>query len=574
MIATQSRKAKSIDDIISNAFTPLVNSFDEEVEQANTNPIWLIENEKLSIKTKAGELIPFVLNPIQRRVLSEIKLLQAQGKPIRIRILKSRQMGVSTLIEALIYAYTSCRENVNSLILADDADGSNYLFGMSKLYHEQIADKFKHELKHSNEKKIEFDGRHSQILVDTADNLEAGRKYTFLYVHLSESAYFRDGKKLMDGLNQAVPELPNTMIIEETTANGVGGYFYEEWHKAKRGETDWVNIFLAWFDNPEYESPVQPDFQLTPDEQLIKNKYNLSDTKMQWRRNCIKNKCSGSVDTFNQEYPATDVEAFLVSGRCRFNTDCLKNIQVNTIKKPLFIGNLEEVYNRIVFHDDPHGLTKIWIKPHQNMERLVIGADVAEGLEIETAEEDKKDDYSTAVVVGVESLKQYAEIQCRLAEDVWAEELRRLGLYYAQYTDIKPLAGIERNNSGIAVLHALKDKYTNIFYREAFASDTQKRSKELGWRTTAKTKPLMIAELDKMIREGLVEIYSEELLSELMTYVKLSDGSTNAQQGCHDDLVMAYAIALQMIKFSPIKIEEKEEEDGYKKDKPINYMSV
>jgi len=93
-------------------------------------------------------------------------------------------MGCSTLIEAIIYAYTSQRQNINSLILADDLDGSNYLFNMSKLYHEQVAKEFKHPLQRSNEKKIEFEGRHSQILVDTADNLDAGRKYTFQIAHL------------------------------------------------------------------------------------------------------------------------------------------------------------------------------------------------------------------------------------------------------------------------------------------------------------------------------------------------------------------------------------------------------
>ena len=70
----------------------------EDVIAAEHDPIWLVENEKLSIKTKPGELIPFKLNSIQKKIIAKIRELQAEGKPIRIWILKARQMGCSTLI--------------------------------------------------------------------------------------------------------------------------------------------------------------------------------------------------------------------------------------------------------------------------------------------------------------------------------------------------------------------------------------------------------------------------------------------------------------------------------------------
>ena len=74
----------------------------EAVISAEHDPIWLVENEKLSIKTKAGELIPLTLNPIQKKIIAKIRELQAANKPIRLWILKARQEGVSTLIEAII----------------------------------------------------------------------------------------------------------------------------------------------------------------------------------------------------------------------------------------------------------------------------------------------------------------------------------------------------------------------------------------------------------------------------------------------------------------------------------------
>ena len=522
----------------------------EDVIAAEHDPIWLVENEKLSIKTKPGELIPFKLNSIQKKIIAKIRELQAEGKPIRIWILKARQMGCSTLIEAIIYAYTSQRQNINSLILADDLDGSNYLFNMSKLYHEQVAKEFKHPLQRSNEKKIEFEGRHSQILVDTADNLDAGRKYTFQIAHLSEVAFFRDARTLMIGLNQAIPELPNTIAIGETTANGVGGYFYEQWKKAKAGETDWTPLFFAWFEDDTYQSDIPDGFELTDDERAIQTKHGLTLRQMSWRRDCIKNKCDGSVDIFNQEYPATDEEAFLVSGRCRFNTDCLKIIRNTTVNQGEK-GYLEEVKDTIVFRPDPNGWVRVWKHPERN-EQFIIGSDISEGIETQV-EGGKKNDYSTAEVLNLDTLEQCAEIKCHLEPDVFAEELKRLGNYYH-----KDMIGVERNHPGLGVLLDLKKKYTNLYYMEDFEEATQTRKKKLGWLTNAKTKPLMVAEGDRIIREALAIIHSPELLSELMTFVRLADGKTEAQQGCFDDLVIAWLIALQLRKYAPAKATVKE----------------
>ena len=521
-----------------------------DVIAAEHDPIWLVENEKLSIKTKAGELIPFILNSIQKKIIAKIRELQAEGKPIRIWILKARQMGCSTLIEAIIYAYTSQKQNINSLILADDLDGSNYLFNMSKLYHEQVAKEFKHPLQRSNEKKIEFEGRHSQILVDTADNLDAGRKYTFQIAHLSEVAFFRDARTLMIGLNQAIPELPNTIAIGETTANGVGGYFYEQWKKAKAGETDWTPLFFAWFEDDTYQSDLPDGFELTKEESAIQTKHGLTLRQMSWRRDCIKNKCDGSVDIFNQEYPATDEEAFLVSGRCRFNTDCLKIIRNTTVNE----GEesvLEDVYGTVIVTPHPTGWLKIWKKVEES-HSYIIGSDTSEGIENKTAS-GKEHDYSTAEVLDLDTLEQVAEIKCHLEPDVFAEELRRLGVYYN-----KAMIGVERNHPGYGVLLELRKKYKNIYYMEIFEEATQTRKKKLGWLTDPKTKPLMVGEGDRIIREGLATIHSPELLSELMTFVRLADGKTEAQEGCFDDLVIAWLIALQIRKYAPRKATTKE----------------
>jgi hypothetical protein len=97
------------------------------------DPFTLIEDGHLKIKTKAATLESFILNRAQRRFLERIKVLWVENKIIRVNVLKARQLGISTLIEGIIFSLTSYTDNTNSLIIADDLDGSNYIFEMSKL---------------------------------------------------------------------------------------------------------------------------------------------------------------------------------------------------------------------------------------------------------------------------------------------------------------------------------------------------------------------------------------------------------------------------------------------------------
>ncbi len=109
-----------------------------EQEIARRDPLWLVDSGYLHIKTKAGELVPFVLNKAQRRLHEKIRELWEANKMIRLFVLKARQLGVSTYIEALIYSITSRLDNQNSTIISDDLDGSNYIFEMAKLYQEKL----------------------------------------------------------------------------------------------------------------------------------------------------------------------------------------------------------------------------------------------------------------------------------------------------------------------------------------------------------------------------------------------------------------------------------------------------
>jgi hypothetical protein len=52
---------------------------------------------------------------------------------------------------------------------------------------------------------------------------------------------------------QAVPLAAKTFAFLESTANGVGGFFYDEWQFAKKGESAFKPLFFAWHEHSEYE---------------------------------------------------------------------------------------------------------------------------------------------------------------------------------------------------------------------------------------------------------------------------------------------------------------------------------
>ena len=198
-------------------------------------------------------------------------------------------------------------------------------------------------------------------------------------------------------------------------------------------------------------------------------------------------------------------------------------------------GNLH--YNgagHVYFEENKNGYLTIWNKP--NKDRFYcIGGDVAEGL--------VDGDYSVGIVGNADDMKVDAMWHGHIDPDLFGEELVKLAKYYND-----AYIGVENNNHGLTTLKSIQRKdYYNIYFSKTYDQITDKLTQKIGWSTNAKTKPLMIDKLAEFIREGYIGIKSKLILRELLTYVIDDKGQTNAQDGCHDDTVMALAIWLQIV---------------------------
>lgn len=504
----------------------------------------------LKIRDKNANLIPFKINDAQELFEAEIKKCEKEGKLKRFIVLKARQMGFSTFTEGYIFHDTTTNTFKNSMIIAHEDKATQNLFNMSKLYYEELPSVIKPMIKYSNGKELTFEnptndpltkknnpGLRSKITVATAGTVEVGRSATIHNLHASEVAFFPDARTTMLGLLQCVPDTANSCVILESTANGVGGYFYDMWQKACRGENEFIPLFYPWFTDKTYTrnfvSETEKEYFLSTlndyEVNLMKNN-NLTPQQMYWRKYTIANKCQGDVELFMQEYPSTPEEAFIASGRPVFNVPAVRKY-LNHAESGIR-GYIREKGSSVYFDEDEKGYVEIWSKPKLG-EFYVIGGDVAEG---------KIDgDYSVAQVLD-SNCNIVGMWYGHIDPDLFGLELVKLARYYND-----AYLGVEVNNHGLTTLKAIqKAEYWNIYFAKIYDRFTDSITKKIGWNTNGKTKPMAIDKLAEFVREFYIGIKSKTTIQELMTYIIEENGSTNAQEGCHDDCVMSLAIALQV----------------------------
>lgn len=264
----------------------------------------------LRIRTKSGKILPFTLNRAQRYIHECIEAQRAKTGMVRALILKGRQQGCSTYVEGRFYWRTSGSKGLRAFILSHEADSANALFNMAKRYHDECPEALRPIASVSNRQELVFGEQSCSYRVATAGNEGAGRGETIQLFHGSEVAFWKNGEEIAAGALQAVPNEPGTEIILESTANGMGNYFHQQWKLAEKGDSAFIAIFVPWFWQDEYSMQAPEDFSLTPEEVDYQTVHGVSFEHMVWRRFKV---AELGINKFRQEYPATAAEAFETS---------------------------------------------------------------------------------------------------------------------------------------------------------------------------------------------------------------------------------------------------------------------
>ena len=491
----------------------------------------------LKIKTKSGTVVPFRLNDAQRKLYAVAKRQQDAGKPVRLIILKARQLGFSTLTEGLIFHACATRKNVNALIVAHREDATANLFRMSKLFYDELPAPVKPMLRASNAQELVFEnpsklrserearpGLRSRIRCATAGGRGIGRSDTLQCVHLSEYAFWPDGAdgkaSTLAGILQAVPSLPGTMVVIESTANGFED-FKERWDAAVAGENDFEPVFFAWFENPDYSMPVVPGTEWTPEEREMRDAYRLTDEQLQWRRWCIANNCGGSLDMFRQEYPASPGEAFLHSGTGVFDNEQIV-LRLERLPSPAGRGEFTDGE----WTESEPGAITLYELPEEGVPYVLGGDTAGEGS-----------DYFTAIVIDNVSGRIVAKLRQKYSEPEYVRQIYALGRFYND-----ALVAIETNFSTYPVMKLQEMEYPNQYSREREDTYTRQMKKSYGFRTDRQSRPRAIANLVEVFSSHPEWFTDRELLEEMLTFCYNEDHRPEALAGKHDDLVMGAAI--------------------------------
>lgn len=292
-------------------------------------------------------------------------------------------------------------------------------------------------------------------------------------------------------------------MVLESTPNGAHGCFYEEWQNAD--EKGMVRHFFPWWMEPAYWGFPVLEEQWTPEERELATAHGLAPEQIGFRRR-LRN---GFRQIAAQEYAEDPEACFLASGNCVFDLECIRRRSAE-IHEPI-----EKRQN---------GQLWIWYPP-QPGRMYIIGADPAGG--------GTDGDYTSLQVIDRDSGLQCAELRGHIDPRTLAKQATVLAREYNE-----ALLVVERNNHGLAVLAYLNttERYPVIYEQRG----------QLGWLTTALSRPAMIERMGATLAMDPGIISSSRLLAECRTFVRQNDGRTGAAAGVHDDCVMAMAMALQV----------------------------
>lgn len=553
------------------------------------------------IKRKGGGTdVLFRLKRPQRKLIKRLEKMRKAGKPIRLILLKARQWGGSTAIQIYMAWLQLVHEvGLNSLIIAHQGTGSDEIKDMFDRLVKSYPVEMLHELGDAyapNEPKMVGVGksgsifrvpqRNCKIKIGTAERPNSCRGGDYNLVHLSEVGLWKetDGKKPEDIVRSACSGIllrPYTMIVYESTPNGVGNFFHKEYLAAKKGQSQFEAMFVAWFEIEQYELPFENEadkYEFA--KKLFANRRNeeiKSDREEPgtyhwrlWEKGATleaihwyvseRSKYTNHGDMAS-EYPSDDIEAFTYSGRKVFSSEDVEQFRP-ACRAPRWIGEIygsadegEKAIEGLRFKKEADGRLFMWHDVEKNedeevTDQYLVIVDVCKG-------HTKNADFADILVLNRQPMMDgeppvvAAEWHGHIDMDKLAWKAMQVAAYYNNALLVIESNTLETNNTkGEAeyILTLIHEVYGRQLYaRKQSAEDIrQGLPKKYGYHTNPLTKKVVIYNLKVVIRERLYVEREEACLDEYLTYVETENNVFEAMEGYHDDRLMTRAIGMQV----------------------------
>jgi len=417
----------------------------------------------------------------------------------------------------------------------------------------------------------------SELEKETAGDKNAGRGGTFQVIVGSEVAHWpnegvRSAQTILLSLLQVQPQTANTLTVLESTPNGAVGEFYSRWGKARwqheheAGDTGngYIRIFAAWFEFEDSSKPVtereRVAIETTMDEEeaMLVAKYGVTVEQLAWRRSMIGSSVRDARE-FDQEYPKDPETCFIASGNPRFSTEGIYRQERLAIHAPPLLGTLErqEDSQRVMWvpTDPNEAVFQLWEHPVDGCEYL-MGADTMTGAS-QTAGARDPDAHAVQVwrkaYVEQDGTEHPLRMVCsvlppsRVDPDVLMEMIELLSRYYGWC-----ICAPEINNT-TGIVEELRRRGVPIYKRRRMDKVKADWDTKWGWQTTESSRRDMIDNLAKWIRsvdengKPMMECHCKLWISQAKNFVIKANGRAEANDGSHDDEILASAIALKCI---------------------------
>lgn len=548
-----------------------------------------------------GDDIHFSLNQPQRILISTFEEMRRAGKPIRVILLKARQWGGSTATQIyMAWLQLVHMTGLNSLIVGHVKDASYEVRDMFDKMINEYPVEMLHELgEHyeEGEQKMSNVGltgnikriitRNCKIKIGSYEKPESARGGAYSLVHCTEVGLWsptdnKTPEKVVRSACAGITLKPYTMIVYESTANGTGNFFEREYTAAKAGQSQFRSLFIAWFQIQLYRMEFGSDEErrLFANE-LVRNKENAYTGNEReepgrylwymWNQGATLEAIHWYIEERKKytdhgdmasEYPTDDNEAFVYSG-CKVFDKILVEAFRNGCKPPRYVGDVyadadegKRALQHIRFKEDRTGLLCVWDKP-----------DISPTEKI-------KDRYLVVVDIGGRSAKADWSVICvfdriylmdgdrpevvaqwygHIDMDLLAWKAAQIATWYdnallvieSNTLETKDKDRMVDGDQSQFILYQIKDVYPNLYAREQ-SEDEIKQGAPLryGFHTNVATKPKIISNLVKVVRERLYTERDGRCLDEMLTYEQKQNGAYGAIAGKHDDLLMTRAIGL------------------------------
>jgi hypothetical protein len=590
--------------------------------------------DKLSSKN-----IYFCLNRGQRKLLSVLERMRLSNLPIRIMVLKARQWGGSTLIQIyMLWIQLVHKKNWNSVVCAHTRDASITIRSMfERAIKNMVPVSFvKHTIKNyqGTQNIKEVPERGCLITVGMAIEPDSVRSQDVKMAHFSEVALYPNTEMnktadLEASIVGSIPSEPFTLIARESTAKGVGDYFYEEWGKAKEGKTAYEAVFVEWFLIDIYRKELGGSYILhngKPQKGTIEefagslNEYELNLftnhahctlEHLNWRR--LKRAEMSSEALMKQEYPSDDIEAFQDSGLPAFRSEGVEAMR-KYCKPPIAIGILgsdsvpsiskvdkkqrKEILHNVHFIPDPDALERIntseiktkekyerdklriWEFPDTEMpvsNRYITVFDPQKGLS-------ERADWGVIAVIDRYWMmfggkpEIVAEWRGRIDKDTAIWMAAQIATYYGNSLLVVESntydTDITKEDDSEFIFDTIAGYYTNLYSRTPADKIREGSPVKYGFNTNRNTKPMIINNYVAILREESYVERNGEALNEARVYEQKKNGSFGAKEGKHDDILMTRMIGLHIC-FNELPLPEMQDKTRRRRPKrPTGESSI